>query len=427
MRTRPAMTSAALVAAFAISFVGAPSAGAAQGSTVRVTSAADSGPGTLRAALGSGAGHVVIDPSVDVIDLDSPLTGTTSVRIQGAEAVIDATGIGLGLAFTAPATASGVFEVEVRNLTVIGAGDHGIYVTDDQDVGDLDAAGSGSPASVTLTVHNVTVDNVGYGASDRDGIRVDERDDGTLTFVAKASRFTRAGADGVELDETAAGDIVFDVDSSTFEANGPLDPEDLDDGFDVDEVDDGNVIGSIRSSSFLANYDEGIDINEDGQGSIDVDLVSVTVRDTDDGDGIAFEEHGDGDVTVDLRASTSTANPGDGFEIAEEGVGDVVARIISSTLTGNDKGIDIEELDAGNAYVTVHSTTIADGAGDGFEVAEDGDGIIAAVLTGSTITGNDKGLDLDADGDGTGSTLKRRGTTVTSNAEDVDLDDVTEI
>ena len=337
MRTITSITAtAALGAAFVASFATVTPAAAAPGDTIRVTSQADAGPGTLREALEAGAEHIVIDPSVDVIEIASTLTGHTSVRIEGGGAVIDADAVGVALAVTADPGTSGVLAVDISHLTVLGAGDHGSYITDDQD-GNLDAAGSGPPVPVSLTVRSVVVEDVGHAGFDRDGIRVDERDDGSLTFVSLACRFTEAGADGVELDETGQGGVAFDVHASTFEANGPLNPDDLDDGIDVDEVDAGDVTGSIRSSSFIANHDEGIDINEDGTGSIDVDLVSITVRDTVDGDGIAFEEHGDGDVTAELRASTSADNTGDGFEIAEDGEGIISAELLGSTVTGNAK------------------------------------------------------------------------------------------
>ncbi len=57
---------------------------------------------------------------------------------------------------------------------MLGAGDHGIYVTDDQD-GDLDVAGSGTPAPVSLTVRSVVVEDVGHAAFDHDGIRLTTR------------------------------------------------------------------------------------------------------------------------------------------------------------------------------------------------------------------------------------------------------------
>ncbi len=59
--------------------------------------------------------------------------------------------------------------------------------------------------------------------------------------------------------------------------------------------------------------------------------------------------------------------------------------------------------------MSVRSTTIVNGVGDGFQIAEDGEGIISAELLGSTVTGNAKGLDLDEDGPGSGSTLKMHG------------------
>ena len=127
-------------------------------------------PGTLREALEAGAEHIVIDPSVDVIEIASTLTGHTSVRIEGGGAVIDADAVGVALAVTADPGTSGVLAVDISHLTVLGAGDHGSYITDDQD-GDLDAAGSGPPVPVSLTVRSVVVEDVGHAAFDRDGIR----------------------------------------------------------------------------------------------------------------------------------------------------------------------------------------------------------------------------------------------------------------
>ena len=112
VRTITALTaSAALAAALATSIAAAPTAGAAPGDTVTVTSEADSGPGTLREALASGAEQIIIHPSVDDIVLASTLTGTTSVSIHGAGTVIHADGVGIGLAITAQPGATGTFDV----------------------------------------------------------------------------------------------------------------------------------------------------------------------------------------------------------------------------------------------------------------------------------------------------------------------------
>lgn len=81
---------------------------------------------------------------------------TSSPVTASSAGASPADGVGLGPAITAPELAMGVLEVEIRDLAVVGAGDHGVHVTDDHD-GDLDAAGAGTPASVTLLVQDVVV------------------------------------------------------------------------------------------------------------------------------------------------------------------------------------------------------------------------------------------------------------------------------
>jgi hypothetical protein len=329
---------ATLVGALAVPGVMATGAGAAPG-TVRVTSALDDGPGSLREALTSGAERIIVDPSVDTIVLNSSLdrSGATPLRLQGNGVTIDASGVEHGLHVIIPANQVGLLDVELRDLTVTGSALHGVYIDDNL----------GSPASVALTTNNVTLEGNGIGESDQDGVRVDERAVGSITFTSRASTFSNTGADGVELDETGAGDVVLDVQGSSFVNNGPTDPADLDDGIDVDETDAGSLRGSIRSSSFVHNYDEGIDLNESGDGSIEVSLVNVLADQTVDGDGIAFEELDAGNLDASVVASTVTNNGDDGIQAEQFEPGNGVLELRSTRFAGNaddDVNLDGVEL-----------------------------------------------------------------------------------
>jgi hypothetical protein len=97
------------------------------------------------------------------------------------------------------------------NVTVTGTAGHGIHVSDctlaDECGGGSGGAGEGSPASISLTLTGVTVIDTAYGRFDADGVRVDERGEGSIDFVATSSVFSGIGADGIELDEGQDGDV----------------------------------------------------------------------------------------------------------------------------------------------------------------------------------------------------------------------------
>ena len=325
--------------------IGGGTASAQTGVAV-VTSGADSGPGTLRAALATGAGQVVIAPSVGTVALSSPLTWSgTSLVLVGTGQVVDGDGIvgtllevagvhlrisgldfrdtaGSGIRLAIPPTATGTATVDLVDVTVANTGLHGIHVDDL----------SGSSASVLLRTVNVNVVGAGTGESDQDGVRVDERGEGGITFVSSGSTFEANGADGVELDEGGSGDIVLDVVDSDFLENGPLDPEDLDDGIDVDEADAGSVRARIVQSRFVHNYDEAIDLNELGPGDVSVVLAYVTVTDTVEGDGLQVDEAGAGNVDVIVFGSTLVDNDGDDIDLEQAGSGTGTFRLQGSTV-----------------------------------------------------------------------------------------------
>ena len=68
---------------------------------------------------------------------------------------------------------------------------------------------------------------------------------------------------------------VNDADSK-FIGNGPLVPDDLEVGLDVDEADGGSVDAAFVGSELDGYFDEGVDLNELGDGGINARFVSVT-------------------------------------------------------------------------------------------------------------------------------------------------------
>jgi hypothetical protein len=103
----------------------------------------------------------------------------------------------------------------------------------------------------------------GFGALDRDGLRVNEGGTGSLNAVISLSRVEENRGDGIELDERDVGDAAFNVSATQIARNGSFDlTVDPDDGMDVDESGDGALIGKVLASSAHENFEEGWDLNE---------------------------------------------------------------------------------------------------------------------------------------------------------------------
>jgi hypothetical protein len=147
------------------------------------------------------------------------------------------------------------------------------------------------------------------------------------------SSFLDVGADGIELDEGGAGNVIVRMEKTTLEHNGgyclvegdicvegimplhhPFDnlccnegELDLDDGFDIDEAGEGSVQVIIKDSDAIDNKDEGFDFDEEGSGDIVGTFISVTAKGNED-EGIKCSEAGKGDVDIVLTACTVINN-----------------------------------------------------------------------------------------------------------------------
>ena len=374
---------------------------ASAGTTARVTNGDNDGPGSLRAALESGATKIRIMRSVDEIVVTEPLeyTGKRPLALLGSGQVIDGAGVvpnsasvfavtrganvtisnltvdagggngsgpytrenpggGKGIFVAVPEDRTGTVRLNLWSVTVMGTGNHGVHVSDcslaDACGGGGGGGGDGSPASVAVRAINVLIEDSGNGKQDADGLRVDERGDGNIRFFAYNSAFNDVGADGVELDEGNNGNVFVNVFDSTFDRNGeycligdfvkgdPCDDDgepDVDDAFDVDEAGPGSVIGYVRNLTVVNNFDEGLDFDEEGPGGFNLRIANVFAQNNED-EGIKVSEEDDGSNRV--RLSDITADGDLEFEEEDHGILDIAIR---NSFVGDDMKLAADDGD----------------------------------------------------------------------------------
>lgn len=370
------------------------------------------GTGSLRAALVSGATRIIIQDSVSTITIKETLKykAKAALYIVGSGQTIDATklhsdilvltqgadlsvtnlslvgpggysfsnqGGGKGIYVDVPNTRTGVVRVVLNNVSVRNTGNHGIHISDctiGDDCGSgSGGSGNGSPASIDVQLTSVTVDGVGFGKADADGVRVDERADGDIIFSATNSTFVNVGADGVELDEGNNGNVILDVSNTSFSGNGafclgndpltidgPCDDGgklDVDDGFDIDEAGAGSITGKVNNLIVSKNYDEGLDFDEQDAGGFNLEIIAVRAFENED-EGIKISEENDGSVVVNMNNVDIQNNNGskEDVEIEEVDNGDV-----SITVTGSyiDE-LKATESGAGKGTIKVRASTIVE-------------------------------------------------------------------
>ena len=433
-----------------------------------VASSADAGEGSLRAALetasASGVATQIVIATDEEIRIDSGLeyagaapltligngvTVATDANVtllsvtKGADLSImgvtfhgpggfsaqnrgDLDGpAGKGIAVAVPTEATGTVTLTLTDVTVADVAGHGVHVSDctlaDECGGGSGGGGDGSAASIAIMVDNLLVQNVGHGRFDADGLRADERGDGSITFIANNSRFVGVGADGVELDEGDAGDIDTVITHTSFVDNGnycdpavfaaflPAEPEgefddmttaedaipgpvegspdntciersvdlydsgfveayefaiDLDDGIDLDEAGDGDITSLIAYSTISGNLDEGVDWDEEGAGGIFARFIGTeAMLNTDD--GYKLSEEDEGSVIGFVSEARAVANGGKGFVFEEADEGDLTVDVAGALALKNDDGdqtgIEVVQEDDGEGTLTVSGGDIADG------------------------------------------------------------------
>lgn len=376
---------------------------------------------------GNGAEIAYVGPSTDVgpilfLSAGADLSvSNLSLRGQGGFNIEDQQGGGKGIFVQVPQEREGVVSVKLKNVSVFDTGNHGVHVSDCSLGDDCGAGqgggGDGSPASVWLDLKSVTIDGVGFGKQDADGVRVDDRGEGDIIFTAANSTFVNVGADGVELDEGNEGSVQVSARNLRFDSNGAYcDPEilgaflddflgdqpeegefaqgqqqpedlagpvtgspddicieyeidlyddgsveayaygiDVDDAFDIDEDGDGGIFGMLTNLTIVDNLDEGLDFDTAGEGGDNsVDLSIARVKASGNGDeAIKISEEGNASVFVTMRALRIEGD----VEVEEENDGDLDV-VISGSQIGDD--LKLSEEDEGEGSVNLKGTTVVD-------------------------------------------------------------------
>lgn len=394
------------------------------GTSYFVTNGNDSGDGSLRDALLSGATVIKIGAGVDTIQTESGLVynGSDSLKVIGSGQTIDSSshqddiltvsagadtvirnltfdgggnysifnqGGGKGIFVDVPETRTGDVVLKLVKVTVKGVGDHGIHVSDCDAVpcgAGGGGGGDGSPASIKATLKNVIIDDVGFGNFDADGLRIDDRGDGGIDFKAKNSVFINVGADGVELDEGNDGDVSINVLNSFFKFNGaycaPIDLSDFPETEEEVEPEDAPPFEPTADdrcvewdeTEYVLDLDDGFDIDEAGDGSI-LGKVRHSHLSYNDDEGLDLDEEDDGGFDIRLVQLDAIDNGDEGIKISEEDGGDINANLVAVTAIGNsDDGIQIEEEDEGDVTARVVRSDAFDNNKDGIDISEDGSG-----------------------------------------------------
>jgi hypothetical protein len=294
--------------------------------------------------------------------------------------------------------------IDLRNVVIQETGGHGVLINDQtfpEEAGDPDAepdpippTPDGSDASVVVAIIGSRFQKNGFGAGDRDGVRVNEGGAGDLIATVTGSVVDRNGGDGIELDERGGGNAEFEISDVQLTRNGKQDPEDLDDGLDVDESLDGDVLGTVSRSAANDNYEEGWDLNENDAGNFVVDMTAVEANRNGE-EGVDFEEDDDfaggGDLTTELDRVAANGNAGGdaGLKIREKGDGNLASLVGDATADGNDTdGINIREDSTGNLGATVDHSTADRNTGDGIHFDERSGGSLNATASDGSASRN---------------------------------------
>ena len=407
--------------------------------SIAVTSNADAGIGTLRAALVTAARRntatvIVIDVQNDIqIDETLIYDGTAPLSIIGSDHLVrtdqnvtllaitnganlqiaglsfagpggfdintrDRDAAGKGLFVAVPVTRTGTVSLTLDRVKVFDVAGHGIHISDcdlaDACGGGGGGGGGGSDAGISVNLRDVTVRDVGNGHFDADGLRVDERGVGSITALIWSSQFVGVGADGVELDEGQVGSVVVQVGHTRFEDNGVYchpevlraylpDPDEGD--FKVGARAVADIPGPITGSPDDACFEREVDLYDDG--SVEAYEFSIDVD-----DGFDVDEAGPGGIDATLVDVVVTGNLDEGLDFDEEDAGDIHLSVSGGDYSRNsDDGIKLSEEDAGDIKGAVIFVLASDNGGKGLVFEEEDGGDLEIGALNVSASGNDDG------------------------------------
>ena len=435
-----------------------PPISAASGSSTQVTTSADAGEGSLRAAIEAANAEASITTiqvarNLGTVALVTTIhyTGSQALTINGGNLVLNAADLGngesgfladgggdlkitdltienapgVGLEVQVPSNETGTQSLTLDKFTVRNSGLHGVLMNDQDDpltdpaTVPSPGAQGGSDVSLVVQVTNSLFENNGFESIDNDGIRINEGGLGNLDFAISGSLTQANGADGIELDERGAGSVVFDITKTDLLENGffgiekPFNERDLDDGIDVDEWGAGDLIGTFAHVKSNGNAEQGVDLNENEAGNLGVTMTDVEGSGNGQ-EGIEFEEDDDradgGDINAVLSQITTNDNGhweddegglGDGgLKSREKGAGDNNTQVLVATSIGNlaGDGVIIREEGVGNILTVLTNIFALDNPVNGIQVRQANAGALNARIQGGRVIGNGNGVQLRNNG-----------------------------
>lgn len=305
---------------------------------------------------------------------------------------------GTGITVAIPAGRTGVVSIVLDEIAAIGNGLHGVLINDQAEYFNDPASTSdlGSAASVSVQVLRSRFIANGFAAIDQDGLRVNEGGAGDLEAVIRGTLVTDNGGDGIELDERSDGNADFSIETTDLLRNGAFDPSDFDDGIDVDESGAGDLVGQFASVRANANYEQGVDLNENDAGDLRVTMTKVEGSGNAE-EGIEFEEDDDfaggGDLIADLTgivANGNGASDGDaGLKLREKGAGNLSAKLGDvKASTNHIAGVLLREDSSGDLGADLDGIQAIGNGDDGIAFDENSSGSLTASLTRSTARNN---------------------------------------
>ena len=242
-------------------------------------------------------------------------------------------------------------------------------------------------------------------------MRVDDRGEGSIEFVATSSVFSGVGADGIELDEGQAGDVTATISLSAFLDNGGYCDPDLLEAFMPEEPEgefgEGAVMedaipGPITGSPDDGCFEREVDLYDDG--SVEEYEFAIDVD-----DGFDIDEAGPGSMFVTVTGSVMDNNLDEGFDFDEEDAGDIYATYVDTTASGNtDDGYKHSEEGEGGVFGLVSGSEATNNGGVGFVFEEEDEGYVGVAVLDSATSGNDDGelgLEVVQEDEGTGNLL----------------------
>jgi hypothetical protein len=413
---------------------------------VLVTNEHASGPGSFAQAIAtantnSGVQRIAFAPRVSSIALEAPVafTGAQALMIDGNRVTLDGAGLpagasgftaagggsleikglavrrapGAGITVAIPATALGTIKISLIGVRVTDNGSHGVLINDQAEyfTDPNSTSADGSSASLDVLVAGSTFTGNGFTALDQDGLRINEGGAGNLRAAITLTSVQGNGGDGVELDERGTGDVLVSVLGTGLIGNGSFSAEDFDDGIDIDESGEGSIVGGFLFTSANENFEQGFDLNENDAGDLRVDMTLVEAIGNHE-EGIEYEEDDDvaggGDIVATLigvRASGNGAADGDaGLKLREKGVGnlDVQLKGIESSANLVDGALLREDAD-GDLTATLQNVVTNGNTGDGIEFDENAAGNLTGVVAHATANTNTQaGIRGDQGGAGAG-------------------------